>query len=83
MSPEPLLITRTRALARDLGRPIYAVVSDFLDVKIILFTSKQDLRNHGDSPRNPRHDYIAMANDVEGFIEEHKLKDTTLIGHSM
>jgi len=24
-----------------------------------------------------------MADDVAGFIEEHKLKDTTLIGHSM
>lgn len=24
-----------------------------------------------------------MADDVAGFIEQHKLKDTTLIGHSM
>jgi pimeloyl-ACP methyl ester carboxylesterase len=24
-----------------------------------------------------------MADDVAGFIEEHNLKDTTLIGHSM
>ena len=43
----------------------------------------QDLRNHGDSAQNPRHDYISMADDVAGFIEEHKLEDTTLIGHSM
>ncbi|KAH8794845.1 prolyl oligopeptidase-like protein [Hyaloscypha finlandica] len=57
----------SKALARDLGRPIYAV----------------DLRNHGDSAHNPHHDYISMADDVAGFIEEHKLKDTTLIGHSM
>lgn len=57
----------SKALARDLGRPIYAV----------------DLRNHGDSPHNPYHDYLSMAEDVAGFIEEHNLKDTTLIGHSM
>jgi len=57
----------SKALARDLGRPVYAV----------------DLRNHGDSPHHPKHDYLAMAEDVAGFIEEHKLKDTTLIGHSM
>lgn len=42
-----------------------------------------DLRNHGDSPHDPHHDYLAMADDVAGFIEEHSLKDTTLIGHSM
>ncbi|PSS10609.1 hypothetical protein M430DRAFT_126887 [Amorphotheca resinae ATCC 22711] len=57
----------SKALARDLGRAVYAV----------------DLRNHGDSPHNPRHDYLAMADDVEGFIDEHKLTDPTLIGHSM
>lgn len=56
-----------RALARDLGRPVYAV----------------DLRNHGDSPHNPYHDYMSMADDVAGFIDEHKLKEPTLIGHSM
>jgi pimeloyl-ACP methyl ester carboxylesterase len=43
----------------------------------------QDLRNHGDSPHTPYHDYLSMADDVAGFIDEHMLKDTTLIGHSM
>ncbi|TVY49521.1 Abhydrolase domain-containing protein [Lachnellula occidentalis] len=57
----------SKALARDLGRPVYAV----------------DLRNHGDSPHSPSHDYMAMADDVAGFIEEHQLKKSTLIGHSM
>lgn len=57
----------SKVLARDLGRTVYAV----------------DLRNHGDSPHNPTHDYLAMADDVEGFIEEHRLTGTTLIGHSM
>ncbi|KAK4987468.1 hypothetical protein LTR66_003934 [Elasticomyces elasticus] len=43
----------------------------------------QDLRNHGDSPHDPRHDYTVLAEDVEGFIDEHKLENSTLIGHSM
>lgn len=57
----------SKVLARDLHRPVYAI----------------DLRNHGDSPHDARHDYIAMAKDVEDFISEHQLQDTTLIGHSM
>lgn len=43
----------------------------------------QDLRNHGDSPHNPKHDYSAMADDVEEFIQQHDLRLPTLIGHSM
>lgn len=43
----------------------------------------QDLRNHGDSPHHPVHDYPAMAEDVEEFIEQHDLRLPTLIGHSM
>lgn len=46
-------------------------------------TIKQDLRNHGGSPHDARHDYITMAEDVSAFICEHDLKETTLIGHSM
>ncbi|KAK8170005.1 Alpha/Beta hydrolase protein [Phyllosticta citrichinensis] len=57
----------SRQLARDLRRPIYAL----------------DARNHGDSPHDARHDYVAMAEDVEGFIDEHRLSGSTLIGHSM
>lgn len=61
------LTVTSRALARDLNRPIYAI----------------DLRNHGDSPHDKRHNYIALAEDVENFLQQHKLKDVTLIGHSM
>ncbi|KAI0398224.1 alpha beta hydrolase fold family [Xylariaceae sp. FL0594] len=57
----------SKVLARDLGRHVYAI----------------DLRNHGESPHAPRHDYLAMADDVAGFIHEHGLKEPTLIGHSM
>jgi len=54
-------------LARELDRPVYAI----------------DLRNHGDSPHNPKHDYTTLAEDVEAFIDQHNLRNTTLIGHSM
>ncbi|KAI0167045.1 alpha/beta-hydrolase [Hypoxylon sp. FL1284] len=57
----------SRVLARDLQRHVFAV----------------DLRNHGESPHSPRHDYLAMADDVAGFIRDHKMRDPTLIGHSM
>ncbi|GAW12612.1 hypothetical protein ANO14919_019820 [Xylariales sp. No.14919] len=57
----------SKVLARDLKRHVYAI----------------DLRNHGESPHANRHDYVAMADDVAGFIGEHGLKEPTLIGHSM
>ncbi|KAF2452327.1 Alpha/Beta hydrolase protein [Lineolata rhizophorae] len=59
--------TMSKVLARDLGRPVYAV----------------DLRNHGDSPHDPLHNYTALALDVENFLRTHSLRSSTLIGHSM
>ncbi|KAK8041166.1 hypothetical protein PG994_014173 [Apiospora phragmitis] len=57
----------SKVLARDLNRHVFAI----------------DLRNHGDSPHDHKHDYKVMADDVAGFIEEHKLNQPTLLGHSM
>lgn len=42
-----------------------------------------DLRNHGNSPHSDRHDYPALAADVESFIQDHDLGPSILIGHSM
>ena len=56
-----------KALARRLNCSVYAV----------------DLRNHGESPHNAYHNYIAMAGDVQQFVEERRLGQVTLIGHSM
>jgi pimeloyl-ACP methyl ester carboxylesterase len=56
-----------RVLARDLSRPVYAI----------------DLRNHGDSAHEKGHNYTLLAEDTEAFLKKHKLKDATLIGHSM
>ncbi|KAK5125530.1 hypothetical protein LTR85_000641 [Meristemomyces frigidus] len=57
----------SKVFARDLNRPVYAI----------------DLRNHGDSSHDPRHDYTALAEDVELFLQHHGFKNSTLIGHSM
>ncbi|KAF2719875.1 alpha/beta-hydrolase [Polychaeton citri CBS 116435] len=57
----------SKIFARELNRPVYAI----------------DLRNHGDSSHDDRHDYEVLADDVEGFLTSLSLKDSTLIGHSM
>ncbi|KAF1985958.1 alpha/beta-hydrolase [Aulographum hederae CBS 113979] len=57
----------SKVLAKELGRKVYAI----------------DLRNHGDAPHDPVHDYVHLADDVEGFMEEHEIEKPTLIGHSM
>ncbi|RVX69507.1 hypothetical protein B0A52_06571 [Exophiala mesophila] len=61
--------TMSKVLAKDLLRPVYNL----------------DLRNHGDSPHIGRHDYTAMAQDVEHFLGQHDLRSQKpiLIGHSM
>jgi pimeloyl-ACP methyl ester carboxylesterase len=42
-----------------------------------------DLRNHGQSEHSDEFDYKVMVSDIEKFIDDLKLKDVILIGHSM
>ena len=42
-----------------------------------------DLRNHGQSPHSPVHDYDAMKEDLYLLVNELKLKKFFLAGHSM
>ncbi|RDB25620.1 Abhydrolase domain-containing protein C22H12.03 [Hypsizygus marmoreus] len=56
-----------KAFGRDLNLPIYAL----------------DLRNHGSSPHVTPMNYESMAADVLHFIQLMKLKDVSLLGHSM
>jgi len=42
-----------------------------------------DQRNHGQSPHSSLIDYPSMAADLEEFLEDHDLREITLIGHSM
>lgn len=56
-----------KALSRQLRCSVYAL----------------DLRNHGSSPHNADHTYVAMADDVQEFVEGEGLGPVTLLGHSM
>lgn len=42
-----------------------------------------DQRNHGLSPHDATHDYLAMAEDLNDFFQEHNLSRAIVIGHSM
>jgi esterase len=42
-----------------------------------------DLRNHGQSEHSHEFDYKSMVGDIEKFIDELKLSDPIIIGHSM
>ncbi len=42
-----------------------------------------DLRNHGRSPHSDDHNYSLMRDDLYGFMKEHNIKKTVLLGHSM
>ena len=42
-----------------------------------------DQRNHGQSPHTSIHSFPAMADDLAEFIEEHRIMNPVLIGHSM
>lgn len=42
-----------------------------------------DLRNHGDSPHTAEHSIPLMAEDIYSFLQEKKLTNVILLGHSM
>jgi esterase len=42
-----------------------------------------DLRNHGQSPHDDQFDYPVMVTDLEKFIDDHRLQNPIVIGHSM
>jgi len=42
-----------------------------------------DQRNHGKSAHSTKHSYLHMAADLARFIEEHKIDQPIILGHSM
>ncbi|RUS16018.1 Alpha/Beta hydrolase protein [Endogone sp. FLAS-F59071] len=60
-------MTLSRRFASRLGTRVYAL----------------DMRNHGQSPHHPEHNYSVMSWDVLAFLEEHKIPKAVLMGHSM
>ncbi|EEQ29104.1 putative ribonuclease III [Microsporum canis] len=86
---------QTSGAARPDGRPIIFIhglfgskqnnrgMSKVLSSQLNSAVYAIDLRNHGDSPHVPNHTYRDMAEDVEKFIDNHKLEKPVLLGHSM
>jgi len=42
-----------------------------------------DLRNHGQSPHSDDFDYASMVGDLNEFMQDQKISDPVIIGHSM
>ncbi|XP_031331202.1 protein ABHD11-like isoform X2 [Photinus pyralis] len=42
-----------------------------------------DLRNHGESPHCPEHDYPRLAEDLKLFLDQRGMGKASLLGHSM
>lgn len=42
-----------------------------------------DQRNHGQSPHTTVHDYVALTDDLNHFLDSHKIVKPVVIGHSM
>lgn len=42
-----------------------------------------DQRNHGQSPHSGHHSYLAMAEDLEEFLNTHDIENPIVMGHSM
>lgn len=42
-----------------------------------------DQRNHGQSPHHDEHNYEALTNDIEVFLQQHQLEKVCIMGHSM
>ena len=42
-----------------------------------------DQRNHGQSPHSDDHNYKLLTEDLEEFVDQHKLEKPIILGHSM
>lgn len=56
-------------------------LSKVFATKFRVFTVDQ--RNHGQSPHSRDHDYKLLTEDLEEFINDHKLEKPIILGHSM
>lgn len=74
---QPLIILHGLFGMLDNWQSIANSLSDDFEVWLV------DQRNHGRSPHSEIHTYDAMADDLLEFIEEHKLHDVVVVGHSM
>ncbi|MEM9859281.1 MAG: alpha/beta fold hydrolase [Bacteroidota bacterium] len=74
---QPLIILHGLFGASDNWLSIAKVLSEHFKVYLI------DQRNHGQSPHDDEFSYPAMAEDLKTFIEQHKIDNPVILGHSM
>lgn len=74
---QPLIIAHGLYGSSDNWLSIARELQDEFEVHML------DMRNHGRSPHSNIHNYDAMAQDIKEYVENHKLKDIVLLGHSM
>jgi len=74
---KPLIILHGLYGSSDNWLPIGKMLADTFSVYI------PDLRNHGKSPHSEIHNYQVISEDICNFIEKNKLKNPSIIGHSM
>ncbi|KAL5477731.1 hypothetical protein EMCRGX_G024569 [Ephydatia muelleri] len=60
-------------------RPLAGKISDYLERAVYIL----DARNHGDSPHSKEMSYEHMAQDVVHLWEDHGIRRSVLLGHSM
>ena len=73
----PLIIIHGLYGAGDNWVSIARGLSESFEVYVI------DQRNHGQSPHNAIHDYVAMREDLREFMDDLQIEKAILIGHSM
>ncbi len=74
---QPMIILHGLFGASDNWLSIAKVLSEHFKVYLI------DQRNHGQSPHDDEFSYPALAEDLKAFIEQHKIDNAVILGHSM
>lgn len=74
---QPLIILHGLMGSSDNWLPQAKLLSEHYHVWVV------DQRNHGQSPHSEVFDYKALSEDILEFIQEHKLENPIILGHSM
>ncbi|PKP11602.1 MAG: alpha/beta hydrolase [Bacteroidetes bacterium HGW-Bacteroidetes-4] len=74
---EPLIILHGLYGSSDNWVSVARELMDFFSVYVL------DLRNHGDSPHLPEHNYQVMTDDLVEFMNEQQIYSANILGHSM
>ncbi|KAI8978472.1 Alpha/Beta hydrolase protein [Pilobolus umbonatus] len=76
---KPLIICHGLFGSKQQWKSIAKVLSDRLDREVYTL----DARNHGTSPHRTEHTYDIMSDDLHRFMDDHRIDNPILMGHSM